>query len=349
MAEYLVTGGCGFIGSHLADALICQGHKVRNLDDLSTGKRENAPRESEVVIGDVCDQPLLGRAMAGVDGCFHLAAIASVERSNEDWLGTHRVNLTGTIGVFDAAREARSTGPVPVVYISSAAVYGDNASVPLQESTATRPLTAYGADKLATELHARIATFVHSVPTIGFRLFNVYGPRQDPSSPYSGVISIFVDRIFNARPIDIYGDGTQVRDFVYVEDVVSFLIAGMRKPGSQAQVYNVCRGKATSIRELADVLFAVCGRNVEVKFRPDRAGDIRTSIGDPAKSTRHFRMHAGTELGMGLRRTLNTLAPGEYRLSAVGDLAASKFDLLRRDPGVRGHDHGRIRAEPDRR
>ena len=327
MAEYLVTGGCGFIGSHLADALICQGHKVRVLDDLSTGKRENAPSESEVIIGDVCDQPLLRRAMEGVDGCFHLAAIASVERSNEDWLGTHRVNLTGTIGVFDTARKARSDGPVPVVYISSAAVYGDNASVPLQESAQTRPLTAYGADKLATELHARIATCVHGVPTTGFRLFNVYGPRQDPSSPYSGVISIFVDRIFKAHPIDIYGKGTQVRDFIYVEDVVSFLIAGMRTPGAQAQVYNVCRGKATSIRELADVLFAVCGRNVDVNYRPDRAGDIRTSVGDPTKATRHFHVHARTELGMGLQRMLNTLTPRDHRPSAPATAQSNTREL----------------------
>ena len=151
MALYLVTGGCGFIGSHLADALVAAGHGVRILDDLSTGKRENAPHAAEIVVGDVADAAAVRRAMAGVAGCFHLAAIASVARSNEDWAGTHRVNLTGAINVFDAAR-AQAGGPVPVVYVSSAAVYGDNPNVPLAEDAATRPLTAYGADKLGCEL-----------------------------------------------------------------------------------------------------------------------------------------------------------------------------------------------------
>jgi UDP-glucose 4-epimerase len=173
MARYLVTGGCGFIGSHLADALVEAGHSVRILDDLSTGKRENAPEAAEIVIGDVADANAVARAMRGVDGAFHLAAIASVARSNEDWAGTHRVNVTGTVNVMDAARIAKSGKPVPVVYISSAAVYGDNQDVPLTEAATTRPLTAYGADKLASELHGRVAWEVHRVPTVGFRFFNI--------------------------------------------------------------------------------------------------------------------------------------------------------------------------------
>ena len=150
---YLVTGGCGFIGSHLVDALLTAGHQVRVLDDLSTGKRSNIPEdEVELIIGDVADETAVARAMAGVDGCFHLAAIASVQRANEDWVGCHRVNLTGSVAVFTAARTAaRDGGAVPVVYASSAAVYGNNQEVPLRESSCTQPLTAYGADKLGSE------------------------------------------------------------------------------------------------------------------------------------------------------------------------------------------------------
>jgi UDP-glucose 4-epimerase len=174
---YLVTGGCGFIGSHLADSLVADGHGVRILDDLSTGKRENAPAGAEIIIGDVADAATVTAAGAGVDGIFHLAAIASVQKSNDDWAGTHRVNLTGKINVFDAAREAAGGNPVPVVYVSSAAVYGDNPDVPLSEEAETRPLTAYGADKLGCELHARVAHQVHKVPVAGIRFFNIYGPR----------------------------------------------------------------------------------------------------------------------------------------------------------------------------
>ena len=227
MAFWLVTGGCGFIGSHLVDALLARGDKVRVLDDLSTGRRSNLPDGVEVVVGDVADAKTVAQAMAGVDGCFHLAAVASVQRGNEDWLGTHRVNLTGTIAVFDAARTCNRKGPVPVVYASSAAVYGDNPNMPLDESAATAPLSAYGADKLGCELHGRVAWQVHKVPSTGFRFFNVYGPRQDPKSPYSGVIAIFADKVAENRQITVNGDGGQVRDFVYVADVVRHLVAAM--------------------------------------------------------------------------------------------------------------------------
>jgi UDP-glucose 4-epimerase len=188
--KYLVTGGCGFIGSHLVDALCRAGHSVRILDDLSTGSLAYTPCSVEVIRGDVADLYSVKIAMRDVDGCFHLAAVASVERCNLDWPGTHRTNLAGTVAVFDAARK-RST---PVVYASSAAVYGNNPDV-LTEDAVPRPISAYGADKLGCELHGSVAHRVHRVPNCGLRFFNVYGPRQDPNSPYSGVITIFSNRI----------------------------------------------------------------------------------------------------------------------------------------------------------
>lgn len=304
MATYLVTGGCGFIGSHLADALVRRGDHVRILDDLSTGRREHAPDAAEVTVGDVADAPLVQKLMSRVDGVFHLAAIASVQRSVEDWLGAHRTNLTGAIAVFDAARSAKVGRPVPVVYASSAAVYGDNPSMPLDEQADTKPLTAYGADKLGCELHARVAYHVHGVPTTGLRFFNVYGPRQDPHSPYSGVIAIFADRIAKGQTVTIYGDGHQVRDFVYVGDVVRHLLAAMDIHPSAARVLNVCTGRPTSVLDLANAIARIAGRTPRLTHGPARPGDIRISIGDPAAATAALGVRADTDVETGLRATL---------------------------------------------
>jgi UDP-glucose 4-epimerase len=312
MAFWLVTGGCGFIGSHLVDTLLARGDKVRVLDDLSTGRRSNLSNRVEVVVGDVADAKTVAQAMAGVDGCFHLAAVASVQRGNEDWLGTHRVNLTGTIAVFDAARTCNQRGPVPVVYASSAAVYGDNPNMPLDESAATAPLSAYGADKLGCELHGRVAWQVHGVPSTGFRFFNVYGPRQDPKSPYSGVIAIFADKVAENREITVNGDGGQVRDFVYVADVVRHLVAAMDDDtkGSRAEgsrVFNVCTGRPTTVLELARIISDLGGVKPRVAHGPARAGDIRTSLGNPAKAAEAFGFTAETPVAEGLRETLSAI------------------------------------------
>ncbi len=305
--RFLITGGAGFIGSHLADALLARGHAVRVLDDLSTGKRENLDPRCELRLGDVAEPEAVRRAMEGVAGCFHLAAIASVARSNEDWIGTHRVNATGTVAVLDAARTAApGGGPVPVVYASSAAVYGDQGEGPIREAVPLRPRTAYGADKLASELHARVAAEVHGVPTVGFRFFNVYGPRQDPSSPYSGVISLFAARVAAGRPISVHGDGGQTRDFVFVADVVAHLLAGMasaeRADRPMASVFNVCTGRATRILDLAGQVARAFGLNRDpvLEFGPARTGDIRASLGDPAAATAALGVAVTTGLEAGL-------------------------------------------------
>src|SRR3569623_3620603 len=250
MSTYLVTGGCGFIGSHLAETLIADGNQVRIIDNLSTGKFENKATAAELSLGDVADGETVRQAMAGIDGCLDLAAVASVEQSSRDWLGTHRTNLTGAITVFDAART--SARQAPVVYASSAAVYGNTPNLPLTEEAATRPLSAYGAGKLGCEQHALVAGQVHGGPTCGLRFFNVYGPRQDPTSPYSGVISIFSERLKHGRDITIFGDGEQTRDCVFVGDVIRALKLAMIRASTRAPVYNVCTGVAISIRELVN-------------------------------------------------------------------------------------------------
>ena len=310
MARYLVTGGAGFIGSHLSDALLDAGHDVIVLDDLSTGHLENLSPNCIFIRGDVADPGAVRRAMAGVAGCFHLAAIASVVRANEDWLGTHRVNQTGTITVLD---EARRSGGVPVVYASSAAVYGAVTGVAI-ESAAPAPLTAYGADKLGSELHARVATLVHGVPTAGLRFFNVYGPRQDPRSPYSGVISLFADALASGRPIRILGDGRQSRDFVFVTDVAAHLLAAMtrlQERGADALplAMNVCTGRETTILDLAQVLSNACGVHPSTAFGPARVGDIRRSVGSPALARSALGIEAQVALQDGVGPTLRSLAP----------------------------------------
>lgn len=305
MGRYLVTGGCGFIGSHLVERLLAAGHEVSVLDDLSTGKRENLPDGVPVTVGDAADAELVKRTAAGCQGIYHLAAVASVDRSREAWLDTHRANLTATIAVFDAARTAGPDGgTIPVVYASSAAVYGDNPDMPLNEDAATRPLSAYGADKLGCELHARVADGVHGVRTTGFRFFNVFGPRQDPKSPYSGVISIFAGKIARGEPITINGDGEQVRDFVYVGDLVRYLTAAMESPQPGAPVYNVCTGRPVSVNLLAKTLAGLSGQPLNASHGPARPGDIKVSIGNPARLESAFGMSCDTPFEHGLALTL---------------------------------------------
>ena len=298
MGTYLVTGGAGFIGSHLADALLAEGHDVRVLDDLSTGKRANLDPRTRFIEADICDAAAVARALEGADGCFHLAAIASVARGNEEWLVTHQANQTGTICVLDACRPRH----LPVVYASSAAIYGDVGDAVATEALTPRPRTAYGADKYGSELHAAVGWGVHQVPSFGMRFFNVYGPRQDPSSPYSGVISIFADRIGRGLPLTLHGDGGQTRDFIFVADVIAHLLAAMSAlaatPG--AFVTNVCTGRETSVRQLAETLATISGQTLKLDHGPTRAGDIRRSVGDPGFAVERLGVRAETVLDVGL-------------------------------------------------
>jgi UDP-glucose 4-epimerase len=306
MARFLVTGGAGFIGSHLCDALVARGDVVRVVDDLSTGSAANLPAGAELVVADIADLAAMASALDGVDGCFHLAAIASVERGVTDWLGTHRTNLTGTITLFDAIRS--SGRKLPVVYASSAAVYGDCPTLPITEDAERRPLSAYGADKLGCELHARVADHVHGIPATGLRFFNVYGPRQDPRSPYSGVISIFCERILGAKPVDVFGDGQQTRDFIHVSDVVAALLAAMRLAAPGAPVFNVCTGQATTVLALAQTIAELTQNRPEIRLQPPRSGEIRHSLGSRDRAAPALGLGSPKPLRDGLANVLDWLA-----------------------------------------
>jgi UDP-glucose 4-epimerase len=304
MGMYLVTGGAGFIGSHLVEHLLAEGHDVRVLDDLSTGKRTNLPADVELVVGDIRDAKAVREAMDGAVGCFHLAAIASVQASTDDWAGAHSVNVSGSVVVFDAAVRANN---VPVVYASSAAVYGDNDATPLREDEVARPMTAYAADKYGCELHAKVGARISGLRSAGMRFFNVFGPRQDPKSPYSGVISIFADRLANRRGVTINGDGSQTRDFVYVGDVCEALYRAMRAERTGAEVFNVCTGRETSVLQLANQLERLLGAPSRIEFGPARAGDIMRSLGNPERMQERLGFTPSTSLQVGLERTLESL------------------------------------------
>lgn len=305
MSTYVVTGGCGFIGSHLVDELIARGSRVIAIDDLSTGKLDNLNEQAEFVEGSVLDTALMKSVLQGASGCFHLAAVASVERSSRQWLECHNINVGGTVSVLEAIREVMGNRPIPMVYASSAATYGNCETVPITENVERSPTSAYGADKLASELHAKVAGHNFGIPSMGMRFFNVYGPRQDPSSPYSGVISIFEQRIRERQAITIFGDGKQTRDFVYVKDVVRCLITGMREVSANAPVVNVCSGNKTSIKEVALCLARLYGHALKVNYEQARAGDIKDSLGDPTQLNERLGVRCETGLGQGLALMLS--------------------------------------------
>lgn len=277
----LVTGGCGFIGSHLAEALVKKGYKVRLLDDLSNGKLENVasiPSEDiEVLVGDVAEPSAVEAATQGCEYVFHEAAIASVPRSVSEPVETGKVNYGGTLNVLEAARKH---GVRRVIFAGSAAVYGDEPTLPKKESMLTKPITPYGVDKLASELMGLCYTRTFGLEFVCLRYFNVFGSRQNPSSPYSGVISIFCDRIRRGLAPIIYGDGLQSRDFIHVFDIVQANLLVMEHPEAPGKTFNVGRGVATSLVDIHNILSELTDQKCLPIKEPPRSGDIRHSLAD---------------------------------------------------------------------
>ena len=307
MAEgiVLITGGAGFIGSHLTDALLAKGHSVRVLDDLSTGKRSNLPLDNpkvELIVGDVADAALVAQAMHGCSAVAHLAAVASVQASVDDPVKTHQSNFIGTLNVCEAMRLA---GVKRVLYASSAAVYGNNGEgESISEDTPKAPLTPYASDKLAGEQYFDFYRRQHGLEPVIFRFFNIFGPRQDPSSPYSGVISIFAERAEKGLPIAVFGDGEQTRDFFYVGDVVKLLTQALDLPQVEPGAVNVGLNKTTSLNQLLAALAEVVGKQSEVTYQPPRSGDIRHSRANNQRLLARFTLGEPTPLTVGLARLL---------------------------------------------
>ncbi|WP_236177290.1 NAD-dependent epimerase/dehydratase family protein [Pseudomonas qingdaonensis] len=304
-APILITGGAGFIGSHLSDALLAKGYAVRVLDDLSTGRRLNLQLDNprlQLIEGDVADAALVARAVEGCQAVVHLAAVASVQASVEDPVRTHQSNFIGTLNVCEAMRVA---GIKRVLFASSAAVYGNNGEgQAIDEDTPKAPLTPYAVDKLASEQYLDFYRRQHGLEPVVFRFFNIFGPRQDPSSPYSGVISIFCERALNGTPINLFGDGEQTRDFLYVADLVAVLVQALEQTQVQEGAVNVGLNRATTLNQLLEALRKVVGPLPEVNHGPARAGDIRHSRADNARLLARFDLPEPTPLADGLAHLL---------------------------------------------
>lgn len=300
MLKYLVTGGCGFIGSHIVDRLVEEGHHVRVLDNFANSSPQYLPAQAELVVGSITDDAILKQAIQGIDGIFHLAALVSVTDSIEHWHQNHLVNCSATIRLLELAQG------VPVILASSAAVYGDTPELPQREVTLPRPLSPYALDKLTCERHAKLAWDLHRSPTASFRFFNVYGPRQNPFSPYSGVISKFASLLEREAPLTIYGDGEQQRDFIFVKDVAEMLVKTMSSPLKGAGVYNLCSGHSISINALADLMGKITGSAVRKEYAPPRSGEILVSCGDPTKALQVLGLQARTSLIEGLSQLMRS-------------------------------------------
>jgi UDP-glucose 4-epimerase len=298
----LVTGGAGFIGSHLVDALAALGRPVRVLDDFSTGQRKNLPVSAEVIQGSVTDAAAVEQAVDGCEVVFHLAALASVAKSVEDPPLSHAICATGTLNVLNASRKL---GARRVVYAGSASAYG-GASDPAgqDEDTPLVPLSPYAAAKLGGEFYCQAFAHTYGLETVRLRFFNVFGPRQRPDSPYSGVIAIFTAALSAGRVPTIHGDGLQSRDFVYVSDVANALILAAETPGISGQVYNVGTGGSITLLDLVRELNAILGSKAVPAHGPERAGDIRHSRAKIGRIQRDLRYSPRVAFAEGLRRTL---------------------------------------------
>ncbi|HQY64920.1 MAG: SDR family oxidoreductase [Myxococcales bacterium] len=309
--KVLVTGGAGFIGSHIAERLVREGHSVRVLDNLTSGHRENLAtiaRDVELQVGDVRDESACARAAEGVDVVFHEAAIVSVPYSVEHPRETHAVNVLGTLNVALAARDA---GARRMVFACSAAVYGEEPTLPKHEGMRPEPVSPYGVEKIAGEQYLRAFAHLYGLETVSLRYFNVFGPRQDPGSAYSGVISIFADRILRGAELRIYGDGQQTRDFVFVDDVVAANLLASTAPAAVAsgQAYNVACGVRTTLLELAATLSDVSGKPLTVTHAEPRAGDVRDSLADIGRARRDLGYAPRVTMRDGLAALVESLAP----------------------------------------
>ena len=298
---FLVTGGAGFIGSHISDRLLADGHRVRILDNLSTGKRENIPPSDnvELIVGDVGDYDTVRAAMQDVDFVYHEAAIASVPETVGNPLASERVNYRGTLNILETARHA---GVKRVVLACSAAVYGDLPQLPKREDMAVKPMSPYAVDKLASEQACQMYTGLYGLETVSLRYFNVFGPRQDPSSPYSGVISIFSDTLKQRKQPCIYGDGEQTRDFVYVSDVVEANIRAATAPSAAGKAINIATGGKLSINELLMTICNIQGQPFEPTYQPGRQGDIRHSRADISAAREYLDWQPVVGFEAGLRK-----------------------------------------------
>lgn len=313
MPGYLVTGGAGFVGSHLVEELLRRGESVRVVDNLTTGRRDNlvaAARAAgahvpELLEGDLAEAAVAVAAVQGIDYVLHQAAIPSVPRSVAEPIASNRANIDATLQLLVAARDA---GVRRVVFAGSSSVYGDAAELPKHEAMPLKPLSPYALQKQAGEQYLRLFTQLYGLDTVTTRYFNVFGPRQDPSSPYSGVISLFIRAVLDGRPPVIYGDGGQTRDFTYVANTVDGVLRAATTPGIAGEVINIATNGRVSLLDLLAEVQRLLGTALTPTFRPPRAGDIRDSQADITKAARLLAYTPIVPFAEGLRRTVEWAA-----------------------------------------
>jgi nucleoside-diphosphate-sugar epimerase len=303
MAHYLVTGGAGFIGSHLAEELVRRGEQVRVVDNLSTGKRQNLAHlpEVEFMEGDLADLAVARRAVSGVDYVLHQAAIPSVPRSVQDPVTSNRANIDASLNVLVAARDG---GVKRLVYAGSSSAYGNTPTLPKVETMATAPLSPYALQKLVAEQYCQMFTRLYGLETVTIRYFNVFGPRQDPSSPYSGVISLFISALCEGRQPKIYGDGEHTRDFTYVANVVDGVLRACTAAAASGEVINVATAGRVSLNELFRTVRDLTGATVDPIYAEPRAGDVKDSQADIGKAQRLLGYTPIVSFQEGLDRTV---------------------------------------------
>jgi nucleoside-diphosphate-sugar epimerase len=303
MSTYLVTGGAGFIGSHLSEELVRRGHTVRVADSLITGKRSNLDHipNVEFVQGDLADLEFAKSVVQGCDYVLHQAAIPSVPRSVKDPITSNRANVDGTLNLLVAARDA---GVRRLVFAGSSSAYGDTATLPKDEDMPTNPLSPYALQKVVGEQYLQMFTKLYGLETVSIRYFNVFGPRQDPSSPYSGVISVFATALLENRSPKIYGDGEQTRDFTYVANVVDGVLRACEATGASGQVINVATGGRISLNELFKEMKKIIGASVDPEYVDPRAGDVRDSQADIRKAKDILGYKPTVSFEDGLKRTI---------------------------------------------
>jgi UDP-N-acetylglucosamine/UDP-N-acetyl-alpha-D-glucosaminouronate 4-epimerase len=309
MPSYLVTGGAGFIGSHLAEELLRRGERVRIVDSFITGKRENLAHlsKAEFIEGDLAELPVAKAAVAGMDCVLHQAAIPSVPRSVEDPIGSNRANIDSTLNVLVAARDAKVKR---VVYAGSSSAYGNTPTLPKQEDMPSNPLSPYALQKLVGEQYLQMFTELYGLETVTTRYFNVFGPRQDPSSSYSGVISVFSKALLENRSPTIYGDGEQTRDFTYIANVVDGVLRASTAPNVSGSVINVATGSRISLNQLFRALRDLIGSSVKVNYGPVRSGDVKDSQADISRAKKLLGYEPLVSFEEGLRRTVEWYRAG---------------------------------------
>ena len=303
MTRYLVTGGAGFIGSNIVDRLVREENEVVVVDDFSTGKRENLAHvmdRIQLIETDICDRDMMRSACKGVDCVFHQAAIPSVPRSVADPLGCNRAAVDGTLSVLLAARDE---GVSRVVGASSSSVYGESPELPKHEGMPVDPLSPYAVGKLTAERYAAVFTRVYGLETVSLRYFNVYGPRQDPHGDYAAVIPKFISLILSGKKLTIYGDGSQSRDFTFVEDVVEANLLASLAPRASGRAFNIGGGKRVTLNEVVAMLGEVLGTEVAPEYAPVRAGDILHSLADISAASDVLGYAPGTSFREGLVKT----------------------------------------------